>query len=825
MEEYIYEENNNLKLPENTGINWLENKLNSGELNIKTKIADTCRYLSDFISVDEIAAWTSQVPVFISAQTGAGKNYFIQNVLLRKIIEDNRDRNGIVPRNLMLILSNRIALSRQTKVLMAKFLIYAIGNSNYADSMKKLYTAEGLDELCIDFGVITICSYHQMLKKGILENNYKYIVCDEFHFFTSDAVFNNSTDKMLKEIVLKGKNSVRVYMSATPEIAMPVVLTEEWKIAHQKFVEIVHGDYGYSLENYKKDLESAENVIHIYNLVSFSKKKKKKKQLNEKIQNLQNEIFNIQRKMEKELSGFALNVNFYYMKRNYNYIDKIYEYRTTEELVEGICNSASKWLVFVPTIHVGENLKQKLTDKKIDCKLMTRKTVDTTMQVKDEYDYLILEGNLKTRVLIATSIIDNGINITNIGDNIKSDKDKVLNIAIDTFDRTEFIQMLGRVRITEDDKISLYIKHHSVADVKEILLQNAKELLTRLQVDFNPYYNEDIFDSKVFRIENGQMRYNECAVWELVGRMIPQLLFLKNNSQYSVIKFSSERDEAMREQIYNYYKYNEHGREIKWSRNIVDLLESEYGYKNRNQYIEEDIYNGCDGNRYQPKLITFIQWQYQTLLPEYYERQMQKDYNFFIECLSCEENNYFHYLYNKNYKINSTYGKLKCLSETFEHFSKPFSMYTNKYATMWNSEIFYYNLATSKRNISTIEEKLQWLELPNAEVSPLQIKPEKEEMPDTLEELVKKYSMPITEINENCVNGSKDIKKGFFQNCGILKDSELATNISEKFFNGLNLTNLINNGDLMPNEIPYELKSFREQTTRKTYYIFVSKEL
>ena len=48
------------------------------------------KYLSDFITIEEIRNWEAKTPVFISAQTGKGKNYFIQHSLIRMVHNDNK---------------------------------------------------------------------------------------------------------------------------------------------------------------------------------------------------------------------------------------------------------------------------------------------------------------------------------------------------------------------------------------------------------------------------------------------------------------------------------------------------------------------------------------------------------------------------------------------------------------------------------------------------------------------------------------------------------------------------------------------------------------
>jgi len=56
--------------------------------------------------------WEPNQPVFISAQTGQGKNYFVENTLLPYVKELNRKKHTDQK---VLILSNRIALRLQTE--------------------------------------------------------------------------------------------------------------------------------------------------------------------------------------------------------------------------------------------------------------------------------------------------------------------------------------------------------------------------------------------------------------------------------------------------------------------------------------------------------------------------------------------------------------------------------------------------------------------------------------------------------------------------------------------------------------------------------------
>ena len=177
-------------------------------------------FVSNVLNVDEIMNWKINELYIISAQTGSGKNSFIFDRLLPRLIEENPNRP-----NLILLLSNRIATSRQSKFDIAKKLVSYIQDDRYIKMIKNLYTSNGVDECCVNFGVITVSTYQQTFERQLLEsegvkkNSFRYIVCDECHFFTSDGIFNVLTRKILEYIVEHGNKSVRIYMSATPDVA------------------------------------------------------------------------------------------------------------------------------------------------------------------------------------------------------------------------------------------------------------------------------------------------------------------------------------------------------------------------------------------------------------------------------------------------------------------------------------------------------------------------------------------------------------------------------------------------------------------------------
>lgn len=142
--------------------------------------------VSDVIKDTDIAAWTPQEIIIISAGTGAGKSYFVKN----KLYEFAKSEN--------------------------KKILFFIHRSNCTDQF--------VDEIKKDNknDIINILTYQKIendiltYQKHIDFSEYGYIVCDEFHYFISDAQFNATTDVSLEEI-MQQENCIRIFMSATGE--------------------------------------------------------------------------------------------------------------------------------------------------------------------------------------------------------------------------------------------------------------------------------------------------------------------------------------------------------------------------------------------------------------------------------------------------------------------------------------------------------------------------------------------------------------------------------------------------------------------------------
>ena len=103
-------------------------------------------YVSDAITENEIEKWKADAerPVFISAQTGSGKNYFVTHDL-REYAKKNGEH--------ILYISNRVALGYQQKKELA-----ALTNTKFRPN-----SPEDRIENIEDFSNVTVVTYQKLL--------------------------------------------------------------------------------------------------------------------------------------------------------------------------------------------------------------------------------------------------------------------------------------------------------------------------------------------------------------------------------------------------------------------------------------------------------------------------------------------------------------------------------------------------------------------------------------------------------------------------------------------------------------------------------------
>ena len=355
-------------------------------------------------------------PVFISAQTGKGKNYFIEKTLIPYVRELNcREKTEYK----ILIFSNRLALKQQIEK-------HIDGNDDLDNGEGGIYPYGKYADVMTYQSLMQKVEY---LKR--VHSKYVYVICDEAHFFTSDALFNPHTKKILETIVRLFQSAVRVYMSATP-------------------------------------YECLEYII--------------------KCEDEERERLNIKKHGLDQSKYKYGKMVFYHFERDYGYLDtKTYSSISElyDEIVESVVRRKEKWLIFIDDKEkcvkekdkLGKLIKDKESslvedkkskkkdekdveadkDNKAEKKVEKVYVVDAESKEEPIYQEIVKNERLNkdTYVLISTSVLDNGVNLTGIK-----------NIVVSHMEKTKCLQVVGRARGSNgDERKTLYLKRFCAGEV------------------------------------------------------------------------------------------------------------------------------------------------------------------------------------------------------------------------------------------------------------------------------------------------------------------------------------------------------------------------
>jgi len=468
---------------------------------------------SDTQIIDKsIDRWEPTQTVFISAQTGRGKNHFIENTLLPYVRELNLKN---ITNQKVLILSNRIALRLQINDRLKQ----GISSNDYDEDI--MLSMGDFADVMMYQGILNKVDYLKSIQKS-KDKSYIFVICDEAHFFTSDAMFNPYTEKILHAITTTFQNAIRVYMTATPYECLGYIREREWKNV------------------------GASNLL-------------------------------------------------YHFKRDYSYLNIKY-YSHYDELEDIITESGKeKWLVFIDHIEEGkrygrslESLLEVIDEEKEDSVANSKVyVVHAGSKRESRYQRIVASERLEkdTKVLIATSVIDNGVNLRN-----------VQNVVVSDVSIVKCVQMLGRARAERNERITLYIKRF---DEKHL-----KKRIDQLENQRNAYYRHD----RVRGNRNEELRFldeyynSKFDDWEdakhwfgreekepakLFPNEIARSLVVAQVSTYQAIRSEMTSDETSELPGQKYLEY-----QLSWFGHTYD--------------VENDITLG-DKNQGMGKLIAFLE--------------------------------------------------------------------------------------------------------------------------------------------------------------------------------------------------------------------------
>jgi len=455
-------------------------------------------YMTWCKSIDKSKTWQNGDSIFITSPTGTGKSTFVFKDLLKHYKENGKR---------ILYLVNRSVLKEQLEDSLDEYIEYR----NYITIMLYQELEEEIRALYpvnsnMYPGVGIMHYVPQNDNRHWLQFNrldiYDCVVCDEAHYFLMDSNYNTNTILSFKYINTHFHNKIRIFMSAT--------------------------------------IDDIKCCIEEYNL----KAKYARTEWLELNSNIPIDYFN-----SMERNSWEYGMSF----RNEDINVKMF--KTKDEIIEEIGRSTDKWLVFVDNKEYGRRLKTI-----IELQFEANEANETVNFIWSNYkDDTEAWGEVETisqkerqdsTVLIATSVLDNGVNF----------KDANLrNIVIFADTKVEFLQMLGRKR-KDGMPINLYIlqlsKYHFEKRLRickqrfKYIDANYKYLCNNIQLDFDrmkemaPFWNSNFtmyqqMENDILRQQNIFLMHdmlNNYGIQEAVkatylfygGMLLPNMLSMRN---------------------------------------------------------------------------------------------------------------------------------------------------------------------------------------------------------------------------------------------------------------------------------------------------------
>ena len=158
------------------------------------------------------------------------------------------------------------------------------------------------------------------------------------------------------------------------------------------------------------------------------------------------------------------------MPTDYSYIQPYY-YKKNEDLCSFISQSdpCEKWIIFVMSKDVGQELYLRLSDSlKTGVCFITAQNKENRENAKI-YKQLVMESKFDCRVLIATTVIYNGVNI----------KDStVKHIVIPFTTVPNMKQMIGRKRIEENETVNVYFYNPTYSELYSRYMDCIKDYMS-----------------------------------------------------------------------------------------------------------------------------------------------------------------------------------------------------------------------------------------------------------------------------------------------------------------------------------------------------------
>lgn len=430
----------------------------------------------------------------------------------------------------LLYLVNRTLLKAQIEEKISVDIMHKLrkNKSLSEEDIKDLITVKTYQE------IEELCKRKESISWG--QGKFRYIVADEAHYFFTDSLFNPSTEISLNWIMDKrsGGDASIIFMSAT------IGRIKDYIIKKYCLQPFDSEQEGVSLVRGEEEINT-QSVYHDYSCSA-------------------------------DYSRISLKL--------LNTVSEI------PSLIEG----GGKWLIFVDDINKGYEIQRLLKEAEIENKFIQAK-VKYSEEVIDEVQGIVKNENFTKQVLIATSVLDNGINI-------KDFSLRNLIIMADTFE--EFMQMLGRKRVLDEEQemekfINVYILQRS----KEEFKRKQQMLNQKMKFIYEKSHDEETPNILKKILENPQYHENASCLCYTWGEKIVLSHLSVEQCDY----------------LYDFY----------------DSIIKKFDVEGESAFVKEQVqwlgYTGEEQDQYVKKLMETIKEKICRILDTYVDKEMNKEMN------------------------------------------------------------------------------------------------------------------------------------------------------------------------------------------------------
>lgn len=428
-------------------------------------------YISDYIG-EEYKNWPEDSSIIITSPTGSGKSTFVLQDLLPFAAKQGK---------YVIYLCNRRILREQIK------------ESKLPESKRKLercFGADSVSTLPEDLEkYIVITSYQACEQQGrfptimvpedpappmcpgyqkISPNQVMYYVFDEAHYFGTDSAFNKNTGFWTDSSRMDFKGT-KVFLTATPDLLYLFLHRRHLDPAHQlgpyqmiwKLLSELktkrEKEEVYRLEVAFRHDESGQNRHSAESHFKIGEMSPETKQEIVEVNNLRYEVWTKAVADALQPPEDGSDVRLYDLPRSYEHVSPYFFHEFGDIIPLIKQDPMRKWLIFTNKDE-GRRLEAVLNyGKEMPCAVfLSRENLQKREQNKQAFLSLVNDRCVEEQVLIATQVLDNGIDI---------EDERLTEIVIDHCDKTTFLQMLGRKRIKDAERVNLYIK---AAGIKKI---------------------------------------------------------------------------------------------------------------------------------------------------------------------------------------------------------------------------------------------------------------------------------------------------------------------------------------------------------------------